>query len=202
MRRQVGIRLALRRLVVCCEVGLGVLLLGALLAGCATAYARGSDAFRAGRYGDAAREFETAAESGVRPLDALTGLGIARYKAHDLSGAQAALQRVLARDPRRAEARLYLALVELEQHEDARALEQLETLRPLIRHPRIAAAVDRAIAATREGCSETSRRLIAASLDDAVEWARDVREANERASAYALEPYWTIYRDRYYEPLP
>jgi ribosomal protein S16 len=109
---------------------------------------------------------------------------------------------VLARDPRRAEARLYLALVELEQHEDARAIEQLETLRPLIRHPRIAAAVDRAIAATREGCSETSRRLIAASLDDAVEWARDVREANERASAYALEPYWTIYRDRYYEPLP
>jgi hypothetical protein len=31
-----------------------------------------------------------------------------------------------------------------------RALEQLEALRPLIRHPRIAAMVDRAIAAIRE----------------------------------------------------
>jgi hypothetical protein len=82
----------------------------------------------------------------------------------------------------------------------------ISNLRPrssgTIRHPRIAATVDRAIAAIREGSSETSRRLIGVSLDDAVEWTREVREANERASAYALEPYWTRYRDRYYERLP
>lgn len=38
----------------------GALVLGALVAGCATAYSRGEEAFRAGRYQDAAREFEAA----------------------------------------------------------------------------------------------------------------------------------------------
>jgi tetratricopeptide (TPR) repeat protein len=181
---------------------LRALALVALLAGCATAYSRGAEAFHAGRYDEAAREFEAAAITGTRQLDALTALGISRYKLGDLGGAQEVLRRVLAEDPNRAEARLYLALVELGRHEDAWALEDLETLRPLIHHPRIAATVDRAMAAIREGPSESARRLVAASLDDAVEWARDVREASQRAAVYPLEPSWTIYRDRYYPRLP
>jgi hypothetical protein len=77
--------------------------------------------------------------------------------------------------------------LEPEQHHDACALEELEILRPLIRHPRVAATVEHAIVVIREGSSETSRRLIGANLDDAVEWAREVREANERAAAYSLQ---------------
>ena len=184
------------------RLALGALVLGVLLAGCATAYSRGAEAFHAGRYDEAAREFEAAAVIGNRRLDALTALGISRYKLGDLAGAQGVLRRVLADDPRRGEARLYLALVELGRHEDARALEDLEILRPLIHHPRIAATVDRAMAAIREGLSEPARQLVAASLDDAVEWARDVREASRRAAVYPLEPSWTIYRDRYYPSLP
>ena len=176
------------------------LVLGALLAGCATAYSRGAEAFHAGRYDEAAREFEAAAVAGTRRLDALTALGISRYKLGDLAGAQEVLRRVLADDPRRGEARLYLALVELGRHEDARALDDLEILRPLLHHPRILATVHRAMAALREGLSEQARQLVAASLDDAVEWARDVREASRRAAVYPLEPSWTIYRDRYYPP--
>jgi tetratricopeptide (TPR) repeat protein len=184
------------------RLALGALMLGALLAGCATAYSRGAEAFHAGRYDEAAREFEAAAATGTRWLDALTALGISRYKLGDLTGAQEALRRVLGEDPKRGEARLYLAVVELGRHEDARALEDLEILRPLIHHPRIAATADRAMAAIREGLSESARQLVAASLDDAVEWARDVREASRRAAVYALEPSWTIYRDHYYPRLP
>jgi tetratricopeptide (TPR) repeat protein len=176
------------------------LVLGALLAGCATAYSRGAEAFHAGRYDEAAREFEAAAVT--ERLDALTALGISRYKLRDLAGAPEVLRRVLADDPRRGEARLYLALVELGRHEDARALEDLETLGPLIHHPRILATVHRAMAAIREGLSEQARQLVVASLDDAVEWARDVREASRRAAVYPLEPSWTIYRDRYHPSLP
>jgi Tfp pilus assembly protein PilF len=183
-----------------CRFVLAALALGTLLAGCATAYSRGEAAFRAGRYQDASREFEAAVASGARPLDALTALGISRYKVGDFAGAREALRRVLAEEPKRGEARLYLALAELGQQEDARALEDLEALRPVIRHPRIQATVDRAMAAIREGLSETARRLVMASLDETVEWAREVREASRASQAYALEPSWTLYRDRYYSP--
>lgn len=47
-----------------------VLVLGVLVAGCATAYSRGADAFRAGRYDEAAREFEAAVEAGTKRLEA------------------------------------------------------------------------------------------------------------------------------------
>jgi tetratricopeptide (TPR) repeat protein len=173
-----------------------------LVAGCATAYSRGAEAFRAGRYDEAAREFEAAVEAGTKRLEALTGLGIARYKIGNFAGAADALRPVLVEDPRRGEARLYLALAELAQEEDTRALEHLQALRPLIQHPRILATIDRAMGAIRAGLSGPARQLVAASLDDAVEWARDVREAHERAPVYPLQPSWTIYRDLYYPRLP
>jgi len=181
---------------------LGSLALGALLAGCATAYSRGEEAFHTGRYEEAAHEFEAAAASSAQPLDALAALGISRYKLGDLTRAQEILRRVLAEEPGRGAVRLYVALTELGQHEDARALEDLVALRPLIRHPRIAATVDRATAAIREGLSEPTRRLVVASLDDAVEWASEVREANRRPHVYFFERSWPLHRDRYHPFLP
>ena len=178
------------------------LVVGALVAGCATAYSRGEEAFEAGRYQEAAREFEAAATSGGKRLEALAALGISRYKLGDLAGAQEVLHRVIAEDPTRGEARLYLALTALGQHDDARALEELQALRPQIRHPRMAATVDRAMAVIREGPPPSVRGLVAASLDDAVEWARDVREAARRPPVRYLEPSWSVYRDRYYRRVP
>jgi tetratricopeptide (TPR) repeat protein len=180
-----------------CWLMLGILVLGAPLAGCASAYSHGEEAFHAGRYQEAAAEFEAAAMRGPRRLDALTALGVSRHKLGDLIGAQEVLRSVLAEDAGLGEARLYLAIVALRRHEDARALEELGALRPQIHHPRIAAAVERAMATIPEGLSESVRRLVAASLDDAVEWARDVREASRLPSASLREPSWRVYRDRY-----
>ncbi|HSF02028.1 MAG TPA: tetratricopeptide repeat protein [Solirubrobacterales bacterium] len=174
------------------------LALGTLLTGCATAYSRGQEALREGRYEAAAHEFEAAAASSGKPLDALTALGIAWYKLGDFARARDTLRGVLAEDPKRGEARFYVALAELGQHEDAQALEDLEALRPLIGHPRIAAAVDRAMVAIREGLSEPARRLLAAGLDDTLEWAREVRDA--RRHAYSFDP-WPIYRGLYHPHL-
>ncbi len=70
-----------------CRLALASLALGALLAGCATAYSRGEEALHAGRYAEAAREFEAAAASGGKRLDALTVLGIARYRLGDFTRA-------------------------------------------------------------------------------------------------------------------
>jgi hypothetical protein len=63
------------------------------------------------------------------------------------------------------------------------------TVQALICHLRIAAAVERAIAVIREGPADTLRQLIRASFDDAVEWARELRDARERAAAYVVERY-------------
>jgi tetratricopeptide (TPR) repeat protein len=176
------------------------LLVGVLLAGCATAFSRGEVAFRAGHYAEAVREFEAAVAEDARSHASLTALGVARYKLGDFTSARDVLRRVATEDPQRGDARLYLALAELALHDDTQALADLEALRPLVRHPRIAATVERAIGAIREGLSDSARRLTAASLDDAVEWAREVQLASH-AHIYALEPSWTMYRDRFYVPL-
>jgi Tfp pilus assembly protein PilF len=83
-----------------------ILALAVLLAGCASAYERGQEAFHGGRYAEAAREFEEAAAGGGRSLDALAALGIARYKLGDLPGAREVLRRVLAAEPKRGAARI------------------------------------------------------------------------------------------------
>ena len=77
-------------------------LVGALVAGCATAYSRGTEAFNAGRYDEAAREFEAAVKAGTKRLKTLTALGIARYKIGDSAGAVDALRRVLVEDSARS----------------------------------------------------------------------------------------------------
>jgi tetratricopeptide (TPR) repeat protein len=140
------------------------LLVGIPLAGCATAFSRGETAFRAGRYAEAAREFEAAVAEDTRSHRAATALGIARYKLGDFTDARDVLRRVVADDPQRGDARLYLALAELGLHDDPGALADLEALRPLVRHPRIAATVERAIGAIREGLSDSTRLTAAVSM--------------------------------------
>ncbi len=181
---------------------LALAIAGLLTGGCATAYSRGREAFDAGRYAEAAGYFQEAAAAERPRVAALTALGVCQFKLGELDRAAGVLRDVVAEAPRSGEARLYLALAELMQAQDDRALEDLAAPGPLIRHPRIASAVERATEAIRGGLSASMRRFVAASLDDTAEWAHEVSEAARGGTRAALEPSWRLYRDRYVVPLP
>ena len=131
--------------------GVPAILLGlSLLAGCATPYADGRLALQAGRYPEAARNFQDALARDPDRLDALMGLGIARYKEGKLDEAAAALTRVVARLPNSETTRLYLALSYLRKGQIAEAEDNLTRLIELAPHPRLAAQADRALRLMRQ----------------------------------------------------
>jgi Flp pilus assembly protein TadD len=163
------------------------------LGGCTTAVGQGDTALHAGRPADAARHFGEALAAEPERLDALMGLGIARFRLGAWGSARAALEDVLAKAPRRAEARLYLGLIHLMEGDVAAGREQLTALRGLPIHRRIAAQLDRVLPLLVAGLDPTVRDLVVAQLDDAYEWATEVERA--RASRAPLEPTWTIYWD-------
>src|SRR5258706_14810324 len=78
------------------------------ISGCATTVGRGQSELRAGRYTEAASNFEQALKEHPEQLDALVGLGIARYAQGSYDEAVALLGRALGQDPRRAGAQPYL----------------------------------------------------------------------------------------------
>ena len=177
--------------------GPGLFLAILALAGCATPYGEGRVALRQERYDEAASHFSEALASDPARLDARAGLGIARYKLGALAEAADALRQVIAQAPKHAGARLYLGLTYLLKGEDGSAAEQLAALQDLKPHPRIAAQIDRALEAIRSGqISDPLRRFVAVSLENEVQWEREVREA-ERAQRVYVEPawvYWYPYR--------
>ena len=171
-------------------VALGILLAMPVLAGCATPYAHGRVALGHERYDEAAGHFSEALASDPARLDARAGLGVARYKLGALDEAADALRQVIAQAPKHAGARLYLGLTYLLKGENGPAAEQLTALRDLRPHPRIAAQIDRALEVIRSGqLSDQLRHFVAASLEDEVQWQREVREA-ERAQRLYAEPPW------------
>ena len=96
-------------------IGLGILTT-TLLTGCVTATGRGEAALESGRYGEAATRFEEALAGKPGSLDALVGLGIAKYRLGALDEAQRALTehveralRALAGGAVSAEMRQYMA---------------------------------------------------------------------------------------------
>ena len=166
------------------------LLTVALLAGCATPYGRARTALAEGRYEEAASGFEEILTRHPDRLDALVGLGKARYKLGAFDDATTALTRAVALAPKSETAHFYLGLSHLRKGEDGPAEEHLKTLLGLAPHPRLAAQTDRALELVRsDHLSKEMRAFIAASLEDETEWAREVR----RAAEYAYPPppfYW------------
>src|SRR5881296_2958996 len=139
------------------------LLAAALLAGCATPYGRARTALAEGRYEEAASGFEEILTRHPDRLDALVGLGKARYKLGALDEAITALTRAVARAPRSETAHLYLGLSYLQKGEDGPAEEHLKALLGLEPHPRLAAQANRALGLLRsDHLSNDMRAFIAA----------------------------------------
>ncbi|HXH84063.1 MAG TPA: tetratricopeptide repeat protein, partial [Candidatus Tectomicrobia bacterium] len=164
--------------------------LAALLAGCAGPIQQGRSALREGRYAEAAARFEQSLAEEPGQLEGLIGLGIARYKLGALDEAERALSSAVAQAPDVPVARLYLGLIALRRGQDAAAADQFEAFVRGAAWPRLAAHVDRTVRLLRAGpVSAEVRTYIAASIDDQVEWAREVAE--ERRRVREAELYWS-----------
>jgi tetratricopeptide (TPR) repeat protein len=175
-------------------------LVGVVATGCATATTAGRSALNQGRPDEAAARFEEALAENPDNVDALIGLGVARYRLGDHASAGANLETAVARRPAEQGARLYLALAHLRQGNDAAAVEQLAVLQALPMHPRFAAHVARTLDLLRgPRLADPVRAYVAADLEDTAGWAREVAETRQ-ALAYAqlwsdpLFPYYGLHR--------
>jgi tetratricopeptide (TPR) repeat protein len=177
-----------------------IVLLAAVLAGCATPYVRGRDALLAERYDEAAGHFRQALEADPARADALTGLGVALYKQGALDAALDVLRRAVGAAPGSPEGRLYLGLVYLRRGQERAAEAEFAALRTLRLHPRLAAQLERAERVLRlADLADDVRQFVAAGLEDEALWEADVRRAQQIPRGF-LQPTWLLYwdaRDRY-----
>jgi len=159
------------------------------IGGCATTVGLGQTALREGRYIDAARRFETALKEHPERTDALVGLGIARYGQGAYDEAVAHLNRAVGQDPKRADAQLYLGLSYLERGDEASAAEHLRAFRDLTHSVRVARQVDDALhlMRTEHPLSPQSRRFIATSVESAMKFEQELRDARW---TYGSRPYY------------
>jgi Flp pilus assembly protein TadD len=166
----------------------GVIVLGilttTLLTGCVTATGRGEAALESGRYGEAATRFEEALAGKPGSLDALVGLGIAKYRLGALDEAQRALTEALGQAPDLPIAHLYLGLIALLRGQDAAAGESLRRYAAGA-PPRLTAHVERALRALAGGTvSAEMRQYMAASIEDQSAWAGEL-DATRQALAHS-----------------
>lgn len=155
----------------------------AFLAGCAGPVSQGTRALDEGRYDQALSRFDEALARHPDDQEALVGRGISQFKLGDYEGAIRTLTGVTAQTPASPSGRLYLGLSYLAKGEDGPADESLAAFLTSRPNPRVAAAVDRVQKLLRsEHLSPEVRAFVVASLDDEVQWARDVR-------AEAARPY-------------
>ena len=174
-------------------IGLGLVLMAC--AGCATGQtAAGSAALREGRPAEAAERFQEALAENPDRVDAKIGLGISRYRLGAYDDAVAALGDAVKQAPDQPAARLYLALSHLRKRDDARTTDELTALRALALEPRFAAQVDQTLALLRAGgTTDPVRTYIAASLDYAFDWTRELAETRLalRNTQFAWDPFWS-----------
>jgi len=158
---------------------------GVLAAGCSTASMRAQTDLQRGRYDEAAHGFEQILARHPERVDAVVGLGEARYKRGDLEGAAVMLERAVVLAPGDVEARLYAALVRFRQSRDTDAEAHLAELVKLALHPRLLAHVQRTRDLLGAGTplSDSLRAFTAAALEDAMAWDEEVRAARSLAHA-------------------
>lgn len=157
---------------------IAVLAAACAVGACASSAARGHTALRQGDFASAAWDFEDALAEQPDRVDALIGLGIARYKLGALAGARDALEGAIARAPGDPHARLYLGLTELQDGNIARAIEHLRAFRGERLDPRVAALIDRSVPLLESAQATADvRLLIAATLEDEISLARELQQA-------------------------
>jgi tetratricopeptide (TPR) repeat protein len=167
-----------------------------LLAGCATAYSAGRTSLRQGRYAEAAEEFQAALNEAPGRVDALVGLGVARYKMGAYEEAEEALGRAVTQAPKNGEARLYLALTQVQKGEDTAAAEQLGAFLLLQPSARLERQIDAAVKLLRSDRPLTTemRSYVATSLEESARLAREVRDAQWAAQrAYASPAFYPLH---------
>jgi tetratricopeptide (TPR) repeat protein len=147
-------------------------------------------ALREGNYAEAASRFEQALKDDPTRLDALAGLGMARYKLGAYDQAVDVLGPVVSQAPRHAEAQLYLGLSYLQKGDDRLAAEHLTAFRDVDHTSHLVRQIDEALKLIRsdQPLSTDIRRFIATSLENAAKAEREVREAARRA--YAPPPLY------------
>jgi tetratricopeptide (TPR) repeat protein len=168
----------------------------ALLGGCATAYSEGRTSLRQGRYAEAAEEFQAALNDHPGRVDALVGLGVARYKMGEYQEAEEALGRAVTQAPKNGEARLYLALTQVQKGEDTAAAEQLGAFLLLQPSARLERQIDAAVKLLRSDRPLTTemRSYVATSLEESARLAREVRDAQWAAQrAYASPAFYPLH---------
>ena len=173
----------------------GLMVVLSVLAGCATTQTRaGSSALREGRPDEAAQHFKEALVDDPTRVDAKIGLGISRYRLAAYDDAIAALGDAVKQAPDQPAARLYLALSHLRTRRDATAIEELTALHALPLEPRLAAQIDQTLTLLRAGgVTDPIRTYVAASIDYAFDWTREVAETRQalRAAQIAWDPFWS-----------
>lgn len=160
--------------------------------GCASAYQKGVAALRQERYTDAATHFEEALQERPERVDALVGLGIARYEAGAYDDAAATLSRAASREPKRPEAQLYLGLAELQRGDEGAAEEHLRAFREVTKSARLARQADDALALmrTQGPLSPETRRFIAGSLESTARSEQELRDARRAYRPYFADPFF------------
>jgi tetratricopeptide (TPR) repeat protein len=177
-----------------------IVTIGLLAIACATPLMRAQTDLYQGRYDAAARGFTDVLARQPERIDAVVGLGVARYKGGDLEGAAFMLDRALTLAPKDLEARLYLALTHLRQSRDAQAEAQLAGLAAMPGvHPRLRAHVQRTrdLVAADGVIADDVRTFVAAGLEDALEWDEDLVAARRLASLAVPAPHGWDHSDPY-----
>lgn len=167
-----------------------LLLVLAASAGCATAVGRGQIALGEGRYDEAQQHFKEALAADPDRLDALIGLGVTQYRLGDFDAAGGTLRGAVTRAPRAADARLYLALSDLQSGRPLEAVENLLVYRDVTPWSRLAAQSDRVIdILRRQPLPDEVRRYVSASLESEALWARELAAARRALSEYQFYGY-------------
>ena len=163
-----------------------LIMVSAAVSGCATAYTEGRTALTLGRYEEAATDFEHALTEHPDRIDALVGLGVARYKLGAFDESIETLSRAVAKAPKSQTAQLYLGLSHFQKDDLGPAEEHLKAVVDLHPGARMAEQIERALTLMRgDPLSAAVRAFIAASLEHEAEWARDLQDARYAAAAYA-----------------
>lgn len=170
-------------------------LVALMLGGCATTYGEGRQALHQGRYADAATHFGEVLAKDPNRLDALVGLGIAKYRAGSFEEAIDPLASAVARAPSHDLPRLYLGLARLRKGDLGAAEQDFKAI--VVQRPgtRLTAQVDRALVLLRgrDPVSDELRAFIAASLENESEAEREIADARREARYAELrwrDPYW------------